>query len=351
MRFMHIADIHLGAAPDSGFAWSKGRGQEIWDSFRRCINEANKNKVDLLLIAGDLFHRQPGRSELREVNYLFSTLEKTMVVLIAGNHDYLTSSSPYLSFPWNRNVVCLFEPSIEKVRFPELKTEVYGLSYHQQEITAPLYNDVKAEGGEYFQILLAHGGDARHIPVSKDALQSSGFDYIALGHIHKPQVFLPGKALYAGALEPVDCEDTGPHGYILGEVHRKKVSVRFVESCTRQYLREEIAVAETDTAYSVREKIAALLQKKGEQNTYRIRLTGQRSPQFIPNTAEYLKCGRILEVSDDTIPYFHIEQLRREYQGTLIGEYIESFSGKTLSQTEQRALRYGLEALLYSRSR
>ena len=65
MRFMHIADVHLGAAPDHDFLWAKDRGREIWESFRRCIADANEKKIDLLLIAGDLFHRQPEPGELK----------------------------------------------------------------------------------------------------------------------------------------------------------------------------------------------------------------------------------------------------------------------------------------------
>ena len=52
MRFMHIADVHLGAAPDHGYPWAKARGKELWEGFRRCIADANEKKVDLLLIAG-----------------------------------------------------------------------------------------------------------------------------------------------------------------------------------------------------------------------------------------------------------------------------------------------------------
>ena len=58
---------------------------------------------------------------------------------------------------------------------------------------------------EMTHILLAHGGDARHIPVDWNRLKTSGFDYIAFGHIHKPQIMKkPGKLAYAGALEPVE---------------------------------------------------------------------------------------------------------------------------------------------------
>ncbi len=349
MRFLHIADVHLGAAPDAGFAWAKDRGREIWETFRRCIEKANEEKTDLLLIAGDLFHRQPTAQELKEVNYLFSTLKRTMVVLIAGNHDYLRPSSPYQSFPWGKNVVCLFSGECEKVRFPELKTEVYGLSYHQQEITEPLYDRIQAEKNDYFKILLAHGGDAGHIPISKEALEKSGFDYIALGHIHKPQELIPGLARFAGAPEPIDCNDVGPHGCILGEVQRRKVKLSFLDLCSRMYLHEDVEVTEEDTAYSLREKTAGLVFRKGQQNMYKIRLVGQRDPRLLPDLREYKKCGRIVEIEDETTPAFHIEELREQYRGQLIGNFIESFGEEPRGIVEEKALRYGLEALLYGK--
>ncbi|MCC8067081.1 MAG: DNA repair exonuclease [Clostridiales bacterium] len=348
---MHIADVHLGAAPDHGYVWAKDRGRELWESFRQCIEDANEKKVDLLLIAGDLFHRQPDPRELKEVNYLFSTLEKTVVVLMAGNHDYLMEGSPYVNYPWNENVVTLFSPECERVRLPDLKTEIYGFSYYQQEITAPLYDDIHAEKSDYFKILLAHGGDARHIPLGRERLANAGFDYIALGHIHKPQVLIRNLAVYAGALEPIDCNDVGPHGYIIGEVQRKKVKLSFVEKAGRQYRRQEVTVTEQDTAFSVREKIAEMIRQYGSQDTYRIILSGQRDPGFLPDVREYLKCGRILDIEDRTVPAFHLEELKRQYRGQLIGTYIESFGDGPMNPVEQKALAYGLEALLYPRSK
>lgn len=347
MRFMHIADVHLGAAPDRGYPWSKDRGRELWESFRQCIADVNEKKVDLLLIAGDLFHRQPEPNELKEVNYLFSTLEQTAVVLMAGNHDCLLPGSAYRTYPWNENVICLFSPECERVRLPDLKTEIYGFSYQRQEITAPLYDAIAAEKSDYFKILLAHGGDASHIPISREKLSKAGFDYIALGHIHKPQVFIRNLAMYAGALEPIDCEDIGPHGYIIGEVQRKKVRLSFVEKAGRQYRKEEVAVTEGDTPFSVRGKIAETVRANGSQNTYRITLVGERHPQFRPDLREYLKCGRILDIEDRTVPAFHLEELRRQYHGQLIGDYIESFGDGPKNLTEQKALYLGLEALLY----
>ena len=59
---------------------------------------------------------------------------------------------------------------------------------------------------------MAHGGDEKHIPIHWETLARAGFDYVALGHIHKPWLSADGRMAYCGALEPVDKNDEGPHG-------------------------------------------------------------------------------------------------------------------------------------------
>lgn len=44
MRFIHIADVHLGMQPDAGFPWSEERGEAIWESFRRIIRLAGRER-------------------------------------------------------------------------------------------------------------------------------------------------------------------------------------------------------------------------------------------------------------------------------------------------------------------
>ena len=84
MRFIHIADVHLGARPDAGPLYSEGRARELWETFEHVLGVCEEERTDLLLIAGDLFHRQPLVRELKEADYLFSELTHTKVVLIAG---------------------------------------------------------------------------------------------------------------------------------------------------------------------------------------------------------------------------------------------------------------------------
>ena len=59
MKFIHTADIHLGAEPDAGSSYTAKRPEELWNSFERLLNICEEEQTDLLLIAGDLFHRQP----------------------------------------------------------------------------------------------------------------------------------------------------------------------------------------------------------------------------------------------------------------------------------------------------
>lgn len=84
MKFIHTADIHWGMIPDSDKPWGKKREQAIRLTFQGIIEDARDSRADLLLISGDLFHRQPLARDLKEVNYLFSTIPGTRVVIIAG---------------------------------------------------------------------------------------------------------------------------------------------------------------------------------------------------------------------------------------------------------------------------
>ena len=129
MRFIHTGDIHLGATPESKRPWAANRGDEIWNTLERLIKKIKIDPVDLLIIAGDMFHRQPLLRELKEVDYLFSTIPDTKVVLCAGNHDAIKKGSFYDGFKWSENVIFLGDKNIESVEIPELNTCVYGLSY------------------------------------------------------------------------------------------------------------------------------------------------------------------------------------------------------------------------------
>lgn len=345
VTFYHVSDVHLGASPDEGFPWSKKRREEIWENFEKLLRRADEEKVDLLLLAGDLFHRQPLKGELKEVNYVFSAMKHTRVVLIAGNHDYLKRDSCYREFPWSENVYFLGGRTCEKCVFADLHTTVYGLSYHSREIAEPLYDELTPQEDGNFSVLLAHGGDASHIPLDKKKLAASGFDYIALGHIHKPAELLKNRMAYAGALEPLDKNDLGPHGFISGRYERGSVETRFIPWAVREYIALEFPADRDSSDAGVREAIREKIRTLGEQNLYKIRLTGFRDPDICFETKRYGSLGQIVEALDETRPYYDLERLKQVHGEDLVGRYIRSFEDKP-GKDEKRALYLGLWALL-----
>lgn len=344
MKFIHIADVHLGAEPKCG-KYSKDRKEEIWDTFKEVINKCNEEKVDALFIAGDLFHRQPLLRELKEVNYLFSTLTDTKIFLIAGNHDYIKKESYYKTFNWNSNVYTFFSDELTYADIKDLSLAVYGLSYFKKEIKEELYN-ISAPGYEKYEVLLAHGGDAKHIPINFSVLNQSGFDYIALGHIHKPGAPLKNKAVYSGALEPVDVNDVGPHGYIKGTIDKDGTHVQFIPCAKRKYIHLEIAIDKDMTQRGVTDLIKESIESRGLNNMYKIRLTGKRDPETEFNTYYMDPYENIVEIEDLTKAAYDYEKIYYKNKDNIIGRYIESFKGAKEGTKEYTAMEEGVAALL-----
>lgn len=351
MKFIHIADVHLGATPDSNMPWGEQRAREIWSSFEHIIHVCNEEEVDLLLIAGDLFHRQPLVWELKEVNYLFQKLRTTQVVLMAGNHDYLSARSNYQGFAWDSRVHMYYNGVTEIIEFSKLHTKIYGFSYLQRDITEPLYDDIKPHKDDKLHILLAHGGDEKNIPLNKKKLQQSGFDYIALGHIHKPEIISKHMA-YSGSLEPLDKNETGEHGYILGEITMTKegerqTQIRFVPSAHRQYIRQTFMVNPLTTNGSLQDQAREAIIRGGAQNIYLFSIQGNKDETIQFDQKALKSLGNVLEIIDQSIPDYDFDALYRENADNLIGLFIQKIrENAEHDEIAKKALYYGIEALL-----
>ena len=346
MRFIHTADLHLGAVPDRGMPWSEARAAALWNALRNMVRQAAEEKTDLLLIAGDMFHRQPTTGECRETAYLFGTIPQTRVVIIAGNHDYIRASSPYLSYPWPENVTILSSETMDSVWFPEINTEVHGFSYHRAEIRDALYDGVSAPSDDRIHILLAHGGDSAHIPIQLNRLASAGFDYIALGHIHQPRLFTNSAMAYCGSPEPLDRTDLGRRGYISGEIDDSGCHLKWVPGAAAEYRPIEIRVNRSSSTM----QLADLLKERLDPDPryyYRVTLVGFRDPETVFDLDAIQKVAQIADISDRSQPDYDLEFLAREHSHDLISHFIRALSKPDAGELQEKALAYGLQALLF----
>lgn len=348
MKLIHTGDLHLGMEPEKQRGWGIDRSRELWDTFVRLIDECNRVEADLLLIAGDLFHRQPLVRELNEANFQFSRLEKTRVVLIAGNHDFIGLRSNYANFAWNEHVTMLGEEDMQTIEFADLGVHVSGFSYHKRDITdAKLENAARVGNG--ISILLAHGGDVKDVPIDYKRLKLAGYDYVALGHIHKPEMRWDNM-YHCGSPEPLDKNETGEHGYVLVEItggEKRSVKAEFVPFSTRQYIDLAIPVTPADTNGSISGTVTEKIAELGAQNMYRITLSGTRDEHFMPDLGAIARLGLVTDVFDETLPEFDFDAIRAANHDNLIGMFIDRISGlPEQNEVTEKALYYGLSALL-----
>ena len=308
-----------------------------------------KERIDLLLIAGDMFHRQPLLRELKEANYLFSKLTVTQVVIIIGNHDYLKKDSYYRTFTWVKNVHVLLNDSVDYVELKNIKTAVYGASYHSREITKKPYEKQYAKRLQKYEILMVHGGDEKHTPIKKEELLELGYDYIALGHIHKHIEILPGKIAYCGALEPTDMNDVGLHGYIYGEMTNKGCQTKFIHAASRENIHMDIEVTENMNAYELRELIKRTVEEKGVHNIFKIRLVGYKDPEAYFDMEALDVYGNITAIEDHTRLAYNLEKIYQQNKDNILGELIRDLGKSGEESVEYMALCEGVRALMETR--
>ena len=129
VKFIHTGDIHWGMSPDSDKPWSRERSRDIRDTFTAIIAKAKELRVDCLFIAGDLFHRQPLLRDLKEVNYLFSTIPQTQITAITrdleNRFDDMTGEKTYIDVAHTDNDEMAQELAAElRELFPETEVRV-----------------------------------------------------------------------------------------------------------------------------------------------------------------------------------------------------------------------------------
>ena len=345
MRFIHTADIHLGVVPDKDKSWSGERAEEIKDSFDRLLDVAEERKVDLLLVAGDLFHAPPTQNDLQNLDYKLSKLSVTKTIIIAGNHDYIENGSPADRYEFKSKTVLIPRDSFGNVFIKDINTCVTGFSFGKNEYTKSVYENIGPQKPGAINILLAHGGDEKHIPINFRKLADAGFDYCALGHIHKPRHIVKNKMAYPGSLEPIDRTETGRHGFIYGQCIDGETRIKWEPFNSRSYINLGLCVKPEYSEAQITDGLAKQIEKLGTQNIYKIILSGHMAAGIRPDFSSLKYKYRISDITDNTLCEYDMDKLLLDNEDNLLGKFISSFEGAE-DEISKKALKYGVEAIL-----
>ena len=243
----------------------------------------------------------------------------------------------------------LLDEQVTCVELKNIKTAVYGASYHNREIFHKPYEKQYAKRLQKYEILMVHGGDEKHTPIRKEELLELGYDYVALGHIHKHQEILPGKIAYCGALEPTDMNDVGLHGYIRGELSNKGCHTKFVHAASRENIHMDIEMTARMTGYELRELVKRTIDENGNHNIFKLRLTGYKNPDIYIDVEALDAYGNITVVEDHTRPAYDMEKIYQQNRDNILGGLIGELKSSKEDSIEYMALCEGVRALMETR--
>ncbi len=171
-----------------------------------------------------------------------------------------------------------------------------------------------------------------------------GFDYIALGHIHKPYHQPP--IVYPGSTISLGFDELGSHGMLVGNIDdTKKLELTFIPMDPKEFKEEEIVV---DDILSKEELIETIHQKDWNENYYyKIILTGKRNFEIEPlQIIKYITQQNIIKIKDNTTLKQDLEKLANE--NSLRGIFVKNLLAKQTEENKekiQKAIEIGLEAM------
>ena len=261
MKFLHTADLHLGQVMYQNY----GREEEHQHFFEQLNRWCGEYRPDALLVSGDIFDiQQPSAATKHAFNDFFVDLHNNYpemrIVITAGNHDSASRiqadnmvwklgnvtligrppASDYTSLPdgWQEEYLVRLEGkgyiiALPYIVTPRKETLQAMLNYVAKENTDGLPVVMMGHTAVVGMDYTGHNFDIGHLQALDPSDLGSGYDYFALGHIHRPQTigypseehlkeshYPTGVIRYSGSALHVSCDEKYPHTVSLVEIDR-----------------------------------------------------------------------------------------------------------------------------------
>lgn len=236
MKLVHAADLHLDS-PLVGLERHEGAPVErLRGATRRalaalvelCLSEA----ASILVIAGDLY--DGGWRDYSTGLYFVHQMSRlrdagVRVVTVRGNHDAASQLARTLRLPDHVRDLSFDAP--ETLVFDDLGLAVHGQSFATREVRDDLAARYPDRIPGLFNLGLLHTaatgrpGHESYAPCTIETLRSKGYDYWALGHVHRREVLSRDPwIVFPGNLQGRHVRETGEKGATLVTIEAGRVA-------------------------------------------------------------------------------------------------------------------------------
>ena len=354
MKFVHIADMHFDAPFTSLNAvenLGEKRRLEQRNAFKKVIDFIEKNAVEYLFIAGDLYeHEYVRKSTIDYIAKEFKRIPNTKVFITPGNHDPYVKNSYYDTYDFGDNVYVFNSSKLEK--FEDENVNIYGMAFTEFYMNTSELENSSIPISNKLNIHCDLNGSKddegfSYNPVLESKLNSLGFDYVALGHVHKNNIDNKNRIYYPGSTISLGFDELGAHGMIAGNITKDNFSMEFVELDDRKFEELEVTVDDIYSKEDLAEKI--LNRYLNDMVMYKVILKGKRN--FEIDTRELIRVlshENILKIKDETKIAYDIEDLisQNNLKGLFVKEVYQMYKDGLCSEEEyQKAIDIGLEAM------
>lgn len=357
MKFIHMADMHFDApfiVLNNRNALGDKRRFEQREAFKKIINYIKENEIEYLFIAGDLYENQYIRKTTIEyINNLFKEIPNTKIYITPGNHDPYLNNSMYKTFNWNSNVH-IFDSIVNIIENEDC--DIYGVGFDNFYFRDSGINEIEIKNREKINILITHGtlnggtiGDMEYNPLNKNKLKELGFDYIALGHIHKLDynTEVNQRIVYPGSTISMGFDELGKHGVIVGDINKENIKLEFLPIDNREFEELYLDISEINSKEELIEKINNL--ELNNNKFYKIILTGNKNFEInIYELFKFISKENIIKIKDKTKIKIDLEEISKSnnLKGLFVKEILKELEENNYEKiTLENALEIGLEIL------
>lgn len=286
IRFIHTADLHLDRPFEGLNELPEQLYRRVRESTFKALDRLTERTVaedpDFMIIAGDIFD-DSHRSLVAQRRFIQSmeTLKGAGIPVYAvfGNHDHLDDPWNQLALPDN---VHLFpaEPAVfhyEKSNGE--RADLHGFSYGHRHIREDVVSHyARSDADKAYQIGIVHGalragsGEDNYAPFTIDELADKGFDYWALGHIHKRQQLNPPLPVwYPGNIQGLSVKETGEKGASLVTLNKERADVAFFPTADIIWEKKVLRLngdLDADRLESVLEQVRSGTRRSGKTGVF-----------------------------------------------------------------------------------